>query len=63
MLFRLGIVGGVGFVLMHIALVTWYYVENFIIISFNPGLESPRFSYEYLISVGFLIGLIIKSRK
>lgn len=83
MFYRLGIVGGVGFVLMNIALVKWYaktylinteynkylvwafanYVYNFILISLNPGLESPRFSYGYLISVGFLIGFIIKSRK
>lgn len=83
MFYRLGIVGGVGFILMNIALVKWYaktylinteynrylmwafanYVYNFIIISLNPGLESPRFSYGYLISIGFLIGFIIKSRK
>lgn len=83
MFYRLGIVGGIGFVLLNIALVKWYaktyiinteynkyliwafanYTYNFITISFNPGLESPRFSYGYLISVGFLIGFIMKSRK
>lgn len=38
------------------------YIYNFIIISLNPGLESPRFSFGYLISMGLLIGFIIKSR-
>ncbi|WP_404427717.1 hypothetical protein LG296_06745 [Ureibacillus chungkukjangi] len=84
MFYRLGLMGGICFLIMNITLIAWFakvykninnnekkyllwafanFAYSLIIISFNPGLESPRFSYGFYISSGLLIGFIIKSQK
>lgn len=36
------------------------YIFNFVIILFNPGLESPRFAINFFFSIGILLGFLIK---